>query len=89
MMDQCDKFKSLGMSADYVGEAQKDRQAIERVISGEAQLVFISPEAIMNNPRYRQMLLSSAYKEKLVAVAVDKAHLVKEWLAIGDFKITK
>ena len=26
------------------------------------------------------MLLSLAYKEKLVAVAIDEAHLVKEWL---------
>lgn len=83
MVDQCEKFKSLGMSADYVGEAQEDKLAMQRVISGEVQLVFISPEAIINNPKYRQMLSSSVYKEKLVAVAVDEAHLVKEWLVIS------
>lgn len=83
MIDQCEKFKSLGMSADYVGEAQEDKLAMQRVISGEVQLVFISPEAIINNPKYCQMLSSSVYKEKLVAVAVDEAHLVKEWLVIS------
>ena len=86
MVDQCDKCKSLGMSADYVGEAQEDKLAIQGVISGEAQLVFISPEAIMKNPQYHQMLLSSIYKEKLVPVAVDEAHLVKEWLMINHFE---
>ena len=83
MVDQCEKFKSLGMSADFLGEAQEDKLAMQRVISGEAQLVFISPEAIINNPKYRQMLSTSVYKEKLVAVAVDEAHLVKEWLVIS------
>ena len=82
MVDQCEKFKSLGISADYVGESQNDRLAMQRVISGEAQLVYISPEAIINNPKYRQMLSSPVYKEKLVAVAIDEAHLVKEWLVI-------
>ena len=82
MVDLCEKFKSLGISADYVGESQNDRLAMQRVISGEAQLVYISPEAIINNPKYRQMLSSPVYKEKLVAVAIDEAHLVKEWLVI-------
>ena len=71
---------SLGMSEDYVGETKDDRLSIERIVSGKAQLVFISPEAIINNQRYCEMLLSLVYKEKLVAVAIDEAHLVKEWL---------
>ena len=73
MVDQCEKFKSLGITADYVGESQNNRLAMQRVISGEAQLVYISPEAIINNPKYRQMLSSPVYKEKLVAVAIDEA----------------
>ena len=88
MVDQCDKFKSLGMSADYVGETQDDRLAIERIVSGKTQLVFISPEAIINNQRYREMLLSSVYEEKLVAVAIDEAYLVKEWLEYKNVTFT-
>ena len=55
---------------------------IERIVSGKTQLVFISPQTIINNQRYREMLLSLVYKEKLVAVAIDEAHLVKEWLSL-------
>lgn len=63
-----------------MGEAQQDRLAADRIIINEAHLVLISPEAILNYPRYCEMLLTSVYKERLVAVAVGEAHLVKEWL---------
>ena len=40
---------------------------------------LISPESIINNPKYRKMLLSTTHKTKLVAVVVDEAHCVKMW----------
>ena len=48
-------------------------------MQGEVQLLFISPESIINSPYYRKMLLSTTYKSKLVAVVivVDEAHCVK------------
>ena len=54
----------LGTSEDYVEETKddSDRLSIERIVSGKAQLVFISPEAIINNQRYCEMLLSLVYK---------------------------
>ena len=58
-----------------MGEIQDDRLATERIVSGKKPLVFITPEAITNNQRYGEMLLSSVYKEKLVAVAIDKEHV--------------
>lgn len=81
-MDQCENFRSLGIAAEFIGEAQKDKRIIERVLNGDIQLVYISPESILTNLRYRQMLRSPQYMERLVAVAVDEAHLVKEWLAL-------
>ena len=35
-------------------------------MQGEVQLVFTTPEALLSNTTYRNMLLSSPYKEKLV-----------------------
>ena len=43
------------------------------------ELVLISPENILCNSNYRNMLRSSEYRHKLVAVAVDEAHCVKMW----------
>ena len=79
MMDQKGKFENMGIGAEFVGEAQDSQVAIDNVIAGRIQLLFISPESLLNNKSYRGMLLSDKYKEKLVAVAVDEAHCVKTW----------
>ena len=78
-MDQKNKFVPKGIKAEYVGEAQNDVDAITTVLHGQIQLLFISPESILLNPRYRNMLLSKTYKENLVALVVDEAHCVKTW----------
>ena len=62
-----------------MGEAQTDPAVISRVLKGNVQLLYISPENLLNNPRFRSMLLTSKYKERLVALVVDEAHCVKTW----------
>ena len=79
MMDQTAKFSPRGLATDFVGAAQMDSEATKRVLSGRTQLVFISPESIITNPRFRNMLMSARYKEKLVALAVDEVHCVNKW----------
>ena len=49
MMDQRAKFTALGLKAEYVGMAQGDPAVVRRVLSGDIQLLFISPECILNN----------------------------------------
>ena len=79
MIDQRGKFGPLGLSTEFVGEAQVNPDAISKVLKGEVQLVFISPENIICNPKFRNMFLSERYKECLVALVVDEAHCVKTW----------
>ena len=79
MMDQQSKFQSMGIRAEYVGEGQRDPAVWRKVLNGEAQLVYISPENILCNSRYRSVLRTGAYKENLVGVVVDEAHCVKTW----------
>ena len=79
MMDQRDKFTRRGITTDFVGEMQTDQAVIKRVLNGNIQLVYISPEALLLNPMYRNMLLTKVYKEHLVALVIDEAHCVKTW----------
>ena len=79
MIDQRSKFARLGISTEFVGELQADEEAVARVLRGEVQLVFISPENIICNPKFRNMLLSERYRDYLVAFVVDEAHCVKTW----------
>ena len=84
MMDQKDKFLSYGRTVEFVGEAQTDASAGQRIIKGEVQLIYISPENILCNNKYHQMLSSAVYKNNLIGIAVDEAHCVKTWLVWSD-----
>ena len=79
MIDQHAKYTPRGLKTEFVGEEQTNPLCKERVLKREAQLVYISPESAICNPTYRNMFLSSAYKNRLVAVPVDEAHCVKTW----------
>ena len=79
MIDQKDKFTKTGISIEFVGEAQEEDAAVTAVVVGDIQLVYISPERLLCNPHFRNMLLSESYKRNLRAVVVDEAHCVKLW----------
>ena len=79
MMDQQAKYSPLGLKTEFVGEAQTDAAVKEKVRGGEVQLVYITPESIIETSTYRDMLLSRPYQDKLVALVVDEAHCVKTW----------
>ena len=79
MLDQKEKFSQKGITVDFVGEAQEDEEAVSSVLKGKIQLVYISPESLLGNNRFRSMLLTECYQKKLKALAVDEAHCVKLW----------
>ena len=78
MMDQQSKYREKGLLVEFVGE-ESNCHSKEKILRGEVQLVFISPESAIGNILYRSMFLSRPYKERLVAIAVDEAHCVKSW----------
>jgi len=79
MIEQQRKFLDRGIKAEFVGEAQLDTAVVKKVLEGDLQLLYISPENLLNNKRYRSMLLSPQYSKNMVALVVDEAHCVKTW----------
>ena len=79
MIDQKEKYAKKGISVDFVGSAQHSGDAVAAVLNGKIQLVYISPENLLKNPCFRNMLTSDCYKENLRALVVDEAHCVKLW----------
>ena len=79
MMEQKMRFSHLGFSAEFFGELQTDPKSIRNVEEGNVQLLYVSPESILRNPRWREMILSSVYQRKLAAIVVDKAHCIPQW----------
>ena len=79
MVDQQLKYSEKGLVAEFVGENQTDPKVIDRVIQGQAQLVLITPENLLGNKKFRDMMASPVYQDNLVALIVDEAHCVKTW----------
>ena len=74
MLDQVRFLKSLGISAEIIGDEQNCEQARKRVERGQCQIVYGSPEAFLSTKRWRVMLSNDAYKRGLCLVAIDEAH---------------
>ena len=60
MKDQVEGFQRRGVSAVRVGDCSPEIS--EQIRSGEYQLVFVSPEAILSHRKWRKMLLSDVYQ---------------------------
>ena len=44
MIDQQSNFSPLGLKTEFVGEAQSRKDLEKKVMEGEVQLIYISPE---------------------------------------------
>lgn len=76
MEDQVGFLKCIGITAEFVGDGQKDEDAKKMVEQGKCQTVYGSPEAFLSSKRFRAMLNSEIYKERLRLVAIDEAHCI-------------
>ena len=77
MKDQVGKLVNIGIPAVTLSDISEDNmKAVER---GAFSVVYGSPEAWLKNDRWRKMLASDLYRKKLCAIAVDEAHVVKQW----------
>ena len=77
MKDQVQAMKAKDIRAVYVGDCGEED--VIDVCSGVYQIVYMSPEALLTDEQWRDMLLSPVYRENLVGLVVDEAHCVKKW----------
>ena len=49
MIDQKEKFTSMGINTDFIAKAHHDLNTVQGIKDGTSQLVFISPESLLNN----------------------------------------
>ena len=77
MMDQQHKHSGSGLSAEYVGDTQPDPTVRERILNGDVQLVYITPDSMLGNKVFRDILLSTPNQNSLMALVVEEAHCVK------------
>ncbi len=49
------------------------------IIRGQYSYVFASPESILQNEKWRNMLKSDVYQRNVFAVVTDEAHIIPKW----------
>ena len=79
--DQIASLSGKGLRSVHVasGLAESDDQLAEKVHAGDFQYVFFSPEALLGDESWRDMLQTSVYQENVIAIVIDEAHLVTKW----------
>lgn len=76
MTEQCKKLSALGFRATYIG---KDVSETDDLINGDFDFVYTSPEQLVGDLKWRDVLKSDVYQKKLRAIVVDEAHTVIQW----------
>ncbi len=77
MQDQVDILHTKGVTAVYVGSAHAP--VIEEIKDGKFQVLFFSPECLLTELDWRDVLHSKVFQEQLAGFIVDEAHCVKHW----------
>ena len=77
MDDQVKFLASIGIKALNLTSASEEQKA--NAEKGKYSLVYGSPEAWLKNERWRSMLHNDVYSRKLCTIAVDEAHVLRQW----------
>ncbi|KAK3730394.1 hypothetical protein QZH41_015613 [Actinostola sp. cb2023] len=75
MLDQVNRLNALGITSVCLSEVEN----MESVEAGQFSVVYGTPKSWLKNERWRCMLSSQVYQERVCAVAVDEAHVIKQW----------
>ena len=85
MKDQVHSLETKGIKSVFVTkDTAKDSESgdssfEQQLYEGSFQVVFFSPEALLCNDTWRELLQTSIYQKNVVAFVIDEAHLVKKW----------
>ena len=79
MKDQVARFEKQGITAAFCGSKQTNIDIYKAIRAGKVQLVFIMPEALVDNSYHRSMLAENCFQENMRAFIVDEAHCIKTW----------
>jgi len=77
MRDQVQSLRSIGISAVSLSDLEEGEA--EKVEKAAYSAVFGTPESWLKNERWREVLSSPIYSLKLCCIAVDEAHVIKQW----------
>ena len=74
-----DQVKSMGEKGFEGVHIGSNVGTAEDILSGEYEILFFSPENLLTDIEWRDVLQLPVFHERLVGFVVDEVHCVKEW----------
>ena len=78
MEDQVSFLNSIGIHSLSLASIENESTKL-LVQGGKFPVVYGTPEACLLNERWRSLLNNPTYSSKLCALAVDEAHVIRQW----------
>ncbi|CAA7263912.1 unnamed protein product [Cyclocybe aegerita] len=69
----------INLTAVEINEDNKDNKVFTRLEEGQYRLCYASPECLLRSNRFKQLFRTEEFRRKLVAVVIDKAHVIEAW----------
>ena len=66
MHDKVRYQKSIGLTAEFIGEDRNDEETRKAVQKDDCQIVFGSPEPCLSSDRWKKMLSSKIYEKQWI-----------------------
>ena len=77
MQDQMNKLERLGIKTIRLSYKDKEQNKKTSMQLQDSQIIFASPEALLNV--YLETLRDEQFGEKLICIAVDESHMIVNW----------
>ena len=75
--DQVASFQKKGVKAVHIKPSNSE--TLLSVMAADFQLIFISPETLLTDHEWRDVLQSPLFQKNLVGLVIDEAYCVKKW----------
>ena len=80
MSDQTSNLEARNIKSTFLGTAQKDKSVYGKILSGEYELVFVTPESFFDEDGTpKQLFRQLRWKQQIGLIAIDEAHLLSAW----------
>ncbi|KAA1471156.1 P-loop containing nucleoside triphosphate hydrolase protein [Dentipellis sp. KUC8613] len=77
--DQARRFRALGVSAQAVNGTTYTDTLQKEIEKGKYQILVTSPNMCLQHDRFRALLSSPGFSEKISAFIIDEAHCITQW----------
>lgn len=78
MKEQVSHLEDKQLPAVHITSAV-DKSVEDAILEGKYGVIYISPEQLLTQVKWREMLQSEVFQQNLVGFVVDEAHCVKQW----------